>query len=66
MNKPEHIHHRLIQEFFTSTHTNKGPQGSVFAKKGSKNFRKIPRHDLAPNELKNIFRTFENVLKYLK
>jgi hypothetical protein len=33
---------------------------------GSKNSRKIPRHDLAPNELKNIFRIFENIFKYLK
>jgi hypothetical protein len=27
--------------------------------KGSKNSRKISRHDLEPNDLKNIFRTFE-------
>jgi hypothetical protein len=33
---------------------------------GSKNYRQIPRHDLAPNKLKNIFKTFENVFKYLK
>jgi hypothetical protein len=33
---------------------------------GSKNSRKILRYDLAPNELKNIFRTFENIFKYLK
>jgi hypothetical protein len=33
---------------------------------GSKISRKIPRHDLAPNELKNIFRAFENVIKYHK
>jgi hypothetical protein len=32
----------------------------------SKNYRKILRHDLAPNELKNIFRTLENIFKYLK
>jgi hypothetical protein len=31
-----------------------------------KNSRKIPRHDLTPNELKNIFRNFENVFKYPK
>jgi hypothetical protein len=29
---------------------------------GSKYYRKIPRHDLAPNELKKIFRSFNNVL----
>jgi hypothetical protein len=28
---------------------------------GSKSSRKISRHDLVPNELKNIFRTFENL-----
>jgi hypothetical protein len=34
---------------------------------GSKNYNKIPRHDLASNELKeNIFSAFQNVIKYLK
>jgi hypothetical protein len=33
---------------------------------GTKNTRKIPRHDLASNEQKNIFRAFENVFNYLK
>jgi hypothetical protein len=32
----------------------------------SKNSRKLSRHDLEPNKLKNIFRTFENIFKYLK
>jgi hypothetical protein len=33
---------------------------------GSKKSRKITRNDLAPNELKNVFRAFENIFKYLK
>jgi hypothetical protein len=33
---------------------------------GSKKSRKIPRHDLAQMNSKNIFRTFENIFKYLK
>jgi hypothetical protein len=34
--------------------------------KGSKNSRKIPRNDFAPNEFKKHIRTFENIFKYLK
>jgi hypothetical protein len=33
---------------------------------GFENCRKIPRHDLEPMNSKNIFRTFENIFKYLK
>jgi hypothetical protein len=32
----------------------------------SKNFKKIPRNVLAPNELKNIFIASKKILKYLK